>query len=165
MGPMGTFLLVISASQFLPLLVVHSFIFDRYFLPITAPLLPVVALMASSASRQSVAQTWAALALACGLAFYVVGEQDYLAWQGARDQAARLAYQRVPARQVMAGFETNGVYVSLPDYERTGHFDLFAVTGPAHPTITLMFASPSDPRPGITYWSIAPGRIILDRNR
>jgi len=66
---------------------------------------------------------------------------------------------------VMAGFEANGVYVSLPDYERTGHYDRFAVTGPAHPAITLMFAPASDPRPGVAYWSIAPGRIILDRSR
>jgi hypothetical protein len=165
MGPIGTLLLVISASQFLPLLLLHTFIFDRYFLPISAPLLPLVAVMASSASRQRVARAWAALALAGGLAFYIVGEQDYLAWQAARDQAARLAYQTVPARQVMAGFEANGVYVSLPDYERTGHDDRFAVTGPAHPTITLMFASASDPRPGVAYSSIAPGRIILDRSR
>jgi len=65
----------------------------------------------------------------------------------------------------MAGFEANGVYVSLPDYERTGRLELFAVTGPAHPVITLMFGGPSDPRPGVSYRSIAPGRIILERPR
>jgi hypothetical protein len=165
LGPIGSSLVVISASQFLPLILLHSFIFDRYFLPIVAPLVPVVALMASAVPRQAVAQAWAALALAGGLAMYIVGEQDYLAWQAARDQAARLAYQAVPARQVMAGFEANGVYVSLPDYERTGRIELFAVTGPAHPAITLVFGGPSDPRPGVSYRSIAPGRIILERPR
>jgi hypothetical protein len=165
LGPVGTLLVVISASQFLPLLLLHTFIFDRYFLPIAAPLVPAVAVMASAVPRQAVARAWAAVALVGGLALYVIGEQDYIAWQTARDQAARLAYQTVPAQQVMAGFEANGVYVSLPEYERTGHFDLFAVTGPAHPTITLKFAYPSDPRPGVAYWSIAPGRIILDRPR
>lgn len=163
LGPIGALLVVISASQVLPLLLLQSFIFDRYFLPVAAPLLPVVAFMASAVPRQIIARTWAGVALAGGLALYVIGEQDYLAWQAARDQAARLAYQTVPARQVMAGFEANGVFVSVPDYDRTGHFDLFAVTGPAHPTITLMFAGPSDPRPGVSYFSLAPGKIVLAR--
>jgi len=94
---------------------------------------------------------------------YGVGEQDYLAWQAARDQAARRAYQSTPRDQVQAGFEANGVYVELPRYERTGQADLFAILGPSHPTVTLRFAGPSDPRSGVPYGSLAPGKIVLDR--
>jgi hypothetical protein len=94
----------------------------------------------------------------------VVGEQDYLAWQAARDRAALLAYQTAPPDQVQAGFEANAVYVELPRYERTGQADLFAILGPARPQVTLLFASAADPRPGVSYWSLAPGRIVLARS-
>ena len=159
----GGLLLLISASQFLPLLAVQVFIYDRYYLPVIAPLVPLIAAAAASALRQPVARGWAALALAGGLAMYVAGEHDYLAWQVARDQAARLAYQSVAPDLVQAGFEANAVYVELPRYERTGRADLFAILGPSRPLITLRFASPSDPRPGVSYASLAPGRIVLDR--
>ena len=154
-------LVLISVSQFLPLLAVQLFIYDRYFFAVAAPLIPVVAALAARANYQGAARTWAAAAIAAGLLLYVVGEQDYLAWQAARDRAARLAYQTTPPNQVQAGFEANAVYVELPTYERTGHADLFAILGPAHPRITLLFASPTDPRPGVSYWSLAPGRIVL----
>jgi hypothetical protein len=164
-------LLLVSASQFLPLLAVQVFIYDRYFLPVVAPLIPVMAAVGTGALRQPLARSWAALALIGGLAMYVVGEQDYLAWQAARDQAARLAYQSVPRDQVQAGFEANAVYVELPRYERTGRADLFAILGPSQPAITLRFGSQldprlgsrSDPRPVVPYVSLAPGRIVLDR--
>jgi hypothetical protein len=159
----GVFLAGLSLSQFLPLLAVQIFVYDRYFLPVIAPLVPLVASVATAAVRQPVARTWAAVALAGGLAMYVVGEQDYLAWQLARDQAARLAYQTVPRDRVQAGFEANAIYVELPRYDRTGQADLFAILGPAQPEVTLRIEPPSDPRPGIPYASLAPGRIVLDR--
>ena len=161
LGPHGVVLILVSAAQFLPLLVVQWFIYDRYFLPVIAPLVPLVAAVASGAVRQPAARAWAAAALAGGLALYVIGEQDYVAWQGARDQAARLAYQLAPREQVQAGFEANAVYVELPNYERTGRADLFAILGPEHPRVILRFAAASDPATGVSYSSLNPGRIVL----
>jgi hypothetical protein len=167
LGADALLLVVISAFQFLPLLAIEWFVYDRYFLPVIAPLVPVIAAVAARASHQGAARTWAAAAIAGGLTLYVIGEQDYLAWQAARDRAALLAYQTVPPGQVQAGFEANAVYVELPRYERTGRADLFAILGPAHPDITLVFARAVDARsgvssrPGVSYASLAPGRIEL----
>ena len=161
LGRDGIVLALISVSQFLPLLAVQLFIYDRYFFAVAAPLIPVIAAVATRANYQVAARAWATAAIAGGLLLYVVGEQDYLAWQAARDRAALLAYQTTPPDQVQAGFEANAVYVELPAYERTGHADLFAILGPVRPRITLLFAPPTDPRPGVSYWSLAPGRIVL----
>ncbi len=160
--PPGAILLVlIGASQFVPLMAVPWFIYDRYFLAVMAPLVPVVAAVAARAPHQGAAKAWATAAIAGALALYVIGEQDYLAWQAARDRAALLAYGMTSPDQVQAGFEANAVYVELPRYERTGRADLFAILGPEHPQITLLFASPTDPRAGVSYSSLAPGRIVL----
>jgi hypothetical protein len=168
MGPAALLLVLISASQFLPLLVVPWFIYDRYFFPVMAPLIPVVAILATRAHYQRASKAWATAAIAAGLVLYAIGEQDYLAWQAARDEAAHLAYAMASPEQVQAGFEANAVYVELPRYERTGHADLFAILGPANPQITLQFAPWNDPRIGINdaregafYSSLAPGRIEL----
>jgi hypothetical protein len=163
LGPDALLLVLISASQFLPLLAVHLFIYDRYFFPVVAPLVPVIAAVAARAHHQGAAKAWATAAIAAGLMLYVIGEQDYLAWQAARDRAALLAYGMASPGQVQAGFEANAAYVELPTYERTGHADLFAILGPVHPQITLLFASATDPRPGVSYSSLAPGRIVLAR--
>ena len=166
-GPDGLVLVLISLSQFLPLLAVQLFIYDRYFFPVAAPLIPVVAAVAARANYQRAARAWATAAIAGGLLLYAVGEQDYLAWQAARDRAAQLAYQTTPPDQVQAGFEANAIYVELPLYERTGRADLFAILGPEHPRITLVFAPAPDPRKGmvaregVSYSSLAPGRIEL----
>jgi hypothetical protein len=164
LGPSALVLVLISAFQFLPLTVIEWFVYDRYFLPVIAPLVPVIAVVATHASRQGAARTWAAAAIAAGLSLYVVGEQDYLAWQAARDQAAHLAYQLASPSDVHAGFEANATYVELPRYERTGRADFFAILGPEHPRITLRFAAAGDPRAGVSYWSLAPGRIVLDES-
>jgi hypothetical protein len=164
LAPDALVLALISASQFLPLLAVSLFIYDRYFFAVVAPLIPVVAALAARGDYQGAARAWATAAIAGGLLLYVVGEQDYLAWQAARDRAALLAYQTAPPDQVQAGFEANAVYVELPRYERTGQADLFAILGPARPQVTLLFASAADPRPGVSYWSLAPGRIVLARS-
>lgn len=163
LGPAALLLVLISASQFLPLLAVPWFIYDRYFFPVMAPLIPVIAVVATHANYQRAARTWAAAAIAAGLVLYAIGEQDYLAWQAARDRATQLAYGMASPDRVQAGFEANATYVELPMYERTGHADLFAILGPAHPQITLRFASPGDQRPGVSYSSLAPGRIVLAR--
>jgi hypothetical protein len=159
--PDALFLVMISALQFLPLLAVQWFIYDRYYFPVIAPLIPLVAALAARANHQRAAKAWATAAIAAGLTLYVVGQQDYVAWQVARDRAAHLAYQLASPDQVHAGFEANAVYVELPSYERTGRADFFAILGPAHPQITLVFASARDPRPGVSYSSLAPGRIVL----
>jgi hypothetical protein len=159
----GVLLILIAASQFLPLLAVQLFIYDRYFLPVIAPLVPLVAAIASGAARQPAARGWAVGALAAGLALYVAGEQDYVAWQVARDQAARSAYHLTGPERVQAGFEANAVYVELPRYDQTGRADLFAIVGPENPAITLRFAPAADPRPGVSYSSLSAGRIVLDR--
>jgi hypothetical protein len=159
--PEALFLVLIAALQFLPLLAVQWFIYDRYYFPVIAPLIPLVAALAARANHQRAAKAWATVAIAAGLTLYVVGQQDYVAWQAARDRAARLVYQTVSPDQVQAGFEANAVYVELPSYERSGRADFFAVLGPAHPEITLLFAPAGDPRPGVSYSSLAPGKIVL----
>jgi hypothetical protein len=161
LGPSALLLVLISASQFVPLMVVPWFIYDRYFFPVMAPLIPVIAVVATRANYQRAARAWATVAIAAGLILYGIGEQDYLAWQAARDQAARLAYGMMSPEQVQAGFEANAVYVELPRYERTGHADFFAILGPANPQITLMFAPTHDAQAGVSYSSLAPGRIVL----
>jgi hypothetical protein len=167
LGPAALLLVLIGASQFLPLLAVPWFIYDRYFFPVVAPLIPIVAALAARGHYQGAAKAWATAAIAAGLVLYGIGEQDYLAWQAARDRAAHLAYSLASPDQVQAGFEANGVYVELPRYERTGHADLFAILGPTEPRITLVFAPAPDPRKGmrlregVSYSSLAPGRIEL----
>lgn len=161
LGPTALVLVLISASQFLPLLAVPWFIYDRYFFPVVAPLIPVVAALATGANHQRAAKTWATAAIAAGIVLYGIGEQDYLAWQGARDRAAQLAYGMASPDQVNAGFEANAVYVELPRYERTGRADFFAILGPDHSQITLLFAPAGDPRTGISYSSLAPGKVVL----
>jgi hypothetical protein len=169
LGPAALVLVLISASQFLPLMAVPWFIYDRYFFPVMAPLIPVIAAVATRAQYQRAARAWATAAIAAGLVLYAIGEQDYLAWQAARDRAAHLAYGMASPEQVQAGFEANAVYVELPRYERTGHADLFAILGPANPQITLLFAPAPEPRKGmssregVSYSSLAPGRIELAR--
>jgi hypothetical protein len=161
--PGGALLIAIAAAQFVPLLAVSWFVYDRYYLPVIAPLVPLAAWYAAGTLRQPVARTWAAAALVSGLILYGIGEQDYLAWQSARDRAAQLAYQQAPADQVQAGFEANAIYVELPRYERTGRADLFAILGPERPQIILRYAPASDTGAGVGYRSLAPGRIVLDR--
>jgi len=171
-GPRGVFLVALAAAHFLPLLALQTEVFDRYYLPIVAPLIPVLAAAAARTTRRRLAAGWALAGLAGGLAMYAVGQQDYEAWQVARDQAARLAYTIAAPEEVNAGYEANAVYVEVPRYERTGQVsgslsakiidDSFPVTGPAHPRIRLLFAEPGDPRPGIDYHSLRPGRIVLD---
>ncbi len=172
LGRQGTFLVALSASQFLPVLLVQTDIFDRYYLPVAAPLVPLLAAFAANTTRRQLAVAWALLALLAGLVLYVVGEQDYQAWQVARDDAAHLAYQMAPPNEVDAGYEANAVYVEIPEYERTGRLSGglarapddggFPVNGPAHPRLRLSYAPLDDRRPGVDYYSLRPGRIVID---
>ena len=162
--PEHSFLLLVALSQCLPLFLLHLSISDRYFLPVVAPLVPLAALVASTSTARA-ALPWAIGCLAAGLALFIVGEQDYIACQVARDQAARLAYQSTARDAVNAGYEANAVYVALPYFERTrligpGNRN-FALFGPRHPLRWLEFAQPTDPRPGVDYRSLRPGRIVI----
>jgi hypothetical protein len=162
--PEHFFLLLVALTQCLPLLLLHLSISDRYFLPVAAPLLPLAAAVASTSTTRA-ALPWAIACLAAGLGFFIVGEQDYIAWQVARDQAARLAYQSAAPETVNAGYEANAVYVALPYFERTGQIGQgnrnFALFGPQHALRWLEFAQPGDPRPGVDYRSLRSGRIII----
>ncbi|HLQ61386.1 MAG TPA: hypothetical protein VK131_05955 [Candidatus Acidoferrales bacterium] len=168
-GTGGTFLVLVGLSQLLPVLVTG--VWDRYYLPVVLPLLPVLAAMASRTARPRLASAWSVAALAAGLAAYAAGEQDYQAWQQARDQAAQLAYRTVAPERVDAGYEAYAVYVYVPTLERTGRLpgglpasatgQVDLVRGPADPAVRLSFANADDTHPGIAYRSLAPGRVVL----
>ena len=162
-----SFLLLVSAVQLLLLLPNTVSFYDRYYLPVIAPLVPMLAALAQSIGRPGAA-TFAAAA--CGLLLFasVIYEQDYESWQLARDEAAHLAYRCAPPAQVNAGYEANAVYVEIPTYEATGHAaparvagrDV-TVLGPADPAVWLGFAFADDSRPGVAYSSSAPGKIVV----
>ena len=164
--PAGLFLIVIAVSQFLPMLERGGL--ERYYLPVAAPLLPLAAAIASHGRS---GRGWAIATLAVGLVLYAAGQQDYEAWQSARDQAAHLAYRTVPPANVWGGYETFAVYVEIPVFERTGNLTrpmspeepVPTLLGPLHITATLQFARRGDPRPGYDYSSLASGRIVVAR--
>jgi hypothetical protein len=98
--------------------------------------------------------------------FYAAGEQDYQSWQTARAEAERHAIQRLPASQVYSGFEPYAVDAILPAYERTGRLPPYAdrhtttLEAPTHARLELLIEPADDPRPGISYGSLAPGKIV-----
>ncbi len=161
LGTAGTMLAVFSISQFLPLLGYGGF-FDRYFVPVAAPLIPLLAAMVSASDiRPRVSAAWAVGLLCLGVVAYIVGQQDYDSWQTARDAAARIAYGQVPASEVDAGYEETAQKIWVPaanDPKLPSDVD-------KNPMIFLAFAGPDDPRPGVSYSSLAPGRIVILRAR
>jgi hypothetical protein len=168
--PESRLLLLIALTQFLPMLLLSYLTFDRYYLPVVAPLVPLAAAAATHTIRPRLAIGYALGAVAFGLALYAVGEQDYQAWQDARDQVARMAYQQASPLQVNAGYEANAVYGEVPTYDRTGKILSglakpgardFSAAGPDDPVLVLYFGAPDDPRPGVTYRSLASGRIVM----
>ena len=172
--PIGLqFLLLLSVAQLVPLLYGRSF--DRYYLAVSAPLLPVVALCVSRVGAPSAARNWAVCTFLVGILLYGVGEQDYQAWQRARDEAASRAYAVAGPLGVNAGYEANGTYAEIPLNEQgqgllrplTGPLSpgLPSFAGPVNPRLVLRFAPNSDGRPGVQYWSLAPGKIIIAEPR
>jgi hypothetical protein len=161
----AVFLVAVGALALLPLL--NGDVFDRYYLAVVLPWLPVAAVMTRGARWGRLGPPWAIAALVGGVAVYAAGEQDYQAWQRARVQAERIAEQSFQARDVFSGFEPYGVGVVLPDYERTGR--LTGITGsrtttaeaPPNPRAALLITGPDDPRPGASYQSLAPGRVVV----
>jgi hypothetical protein len=174
LDPQQLFLLAVGGSQLLPLLLLQTTLFDRYYLPVLAPIVPLLALRAATTTRPRLAAAGAIGSLMLGQGLYIAGESDFEAWQVARDRAATLAFRQVPANQVDAGYEANATAVEIPAYEASGailgglarsalDFD-YAATGPAHPVIRLEFAPIGDPRPGVDYRALTTsGRIVLAR--
>ena len=163
--PGAVLLLVVGAGALVPML--NGDVFDRYYLAVDLPWVPLAAMLAGNARWSRVGRAWAMAALLAGVAVYAAGEQDYQAWQQARDQAERLAERSVSPRDIFSGFETYGVRVVLPEYERTGR--LGTVTGrrtttaeaPLHPRAILLITGPNDNRPGVPYHSLASGRVVV----
>ena len=160
-------LLLLAVAQLAP--AVLNGTLDRYFLPVAALLLPLAALT-STELRRPWSRRWAVAMIALALPLYWVGEQDYQAWQAARDVAARRAYALVAPVLVDAGYEANGVYAETPIFEATGGLlgatptrasEVTAFVGPTRPCLRLLFAPAGDPRPGEDYQSAAPGRVVI----
>ncbi|MGI8610344.1 MAG: hypothetical protein ACR2MY_14165 [Candidatus Dormibacteria bacterium] len=164
----AAFLLVLAITQAVPILTFA--IYDRYFLPLLALLLPFLARAASSTNLRRVDAAWATAALVLLSALYVVGEQDYLSWQMARDRLAREVMAAAPASSFWPGYEPYGVLRVVPRFEQgrdigiTGA-NLPSSDGPANPALVLVITERSDPRPGLGYSSLVPGRIVLECRR
>ena len=170
LGWPGAILLLVAGFQFLPLTLVQNVTYDRYYLPIVVMLIPLAARVASGTSNHLLAGRLSLALLAVMVVVYCVGEQDLQAWELARDQTARLAYQQVSPYDVNAGYEANAVYAEVPWYERTGELlagaatsglASFSIDGPKAPKLVLQYARPGDPRPGYSWNSVAPGKIVI----
>ena len=158
LGIEGTVLVILAAVQFLGILA-HGQVFDRYYVPVLAPLAPLVAAFAGASSPRRWGAVWATATLVGGLALYAVGEQDFEAWLSARDQAAQVAYAQVTPDQVLAGFEEIATNVWIPAMDDpTGTKPRSIVS---RPRLALISTGPDDPRPGFSYSSIAPGKIVI----
>ena len=163
-------LVLIAAFQFLPLTLLHYIPYDRYYLPVVAMLTPLAARAASHTRMELAAGRFSLGLIAAMIVVYVVGEQDFLAWQYARDEAARVAYSQFSPYEVNAGYEANAVYGEVPWYDQTGQvlgnlgvpgaYD-FSLDGPRDPRAVLEYANPDDQSPGFSWTSLAPGRIVI----
>jgi hypothetical protein len=163
--PRAVFLIVLGGLALVPL--INGDVFDRYYLPVVLPWLPPAAALTRDAQWPVVGRVWALGVLVVGLILYAAGEQDYQSWQVARAEAERQAIQRVPASDVFSGFEPYAVDAILPAYERTGRLPPYAnrhstnLESPPHPRLGLLIAAADDPRPGISYGSLASGKILI----
>jgi hypothetical protein len=167
--PARVFLVVLGLVELVTLAPSSSF--DRNYLSVVAPLLPVVAAYVSRIGATAAARNWAITSCLAGVLLYAVGQQDYQAWQAARDEAARQAYGMAGVLGVDAGYEANGTYAEIPRFEQghgllgqlTGPLGdgLPSIVGPAHPRLVLRFARYDDARPGVQYRSLASGKIII----
>lgn len=158
----GGQLLVMHAALQLAFIVGHGQVFDRYYLAMILPLMPIVAATAAAAGTPPVAVGWATMAMIGSFVLYVVGTQDYVAWQVARHRAAQIAYSQAPVDQVEAGFEEDAENIWLPaNVDPTGTLPRGVVR---NPKFALEFAAAGDPRPGVGYSSLAAsGKIVISR--
>jgi hypothetical protein len=173
LGFEGAFLVALALAGMLPM--PYTSPLDRYFIQVMAPLAPLLAMAAARGEAVHAVATTGATAraartrgavlalLGLGVAFYIVGEQDYQAWQGARDAAAKQAYQRIQPARVEAGYEAVATYAAVPDFLHTGQITIDPINLiPQNPIARLEFAGPDDPRPGASYSSLSPGRIVIE---
>lgn len=168
--PGAGLLVVLSLAAIVPYGFAAYLPLDRYYVPSALLLVPIAATVATRSPRANLSRYVALGTLALGICVYVIGEQDYQAWSAARDDAARLAYKTYSPYQVNAGYEANAVYGELPYYDRTGvalsdlanpnAYD-FSKLGPRHPAVELASAGAGVAGEGISYRSLAPGRIVL----
>ena len=164
LSPALAFLVVLALTQAIPMLTFS--VYDRYYLPVVAILLPVAAAVLREVAprRADVVAAMAVLLVLLGV--FAAGEQDFIAWQAARDALAHRVMAATPSAVFFGGYETYGTYTLSPMFE-AGHFagptgpDLPSFIGPPDPQVTLAIAGPGDPRPGLDYGSLAPGRVVL----
>lgn len=166
--PLVLMALALAASQLLAPLLVAS-ILDRYFLPATAILLAVVASRMPPVGNARFPKAWAVCSLALGVGIYVVGEQDYQAWQKARFDLAKAVYVSRSPSKVDAGYEMNGTYWVLPLYDATGTLPArgagelsAALSGPNDPDVFLEFVGAPEHQ-SVHYDSLAPGWISVQQ--
>ncbi|MGI8610338.1 MAG: hypothetical protein ACR2MY_14135 [Candidatus Dormibacteria bacterium] len=166
--PAGVFLVILGLAHllFMP----FTSPLDRYFIPVMAALAPVLAVIATrvEGSRAgggrgaSRVRAGVLLLVAGGLVLYAVGEQDYQAWQAARERAALLAYTRIDPARLEAGYEAVAHHAAVPEYLRDRRISIDPIDlRPADPVARLEFAAPSDPRPGAGYVSASPGKVVI----
>ena len=165
LGTGGVFLVTAALLHLAPMPFTSPL--DRYYLAVALPLVPVLAGIASrgcigSPRLAGWAAGWAVGCLVVGVVYYAFAEQDYLAWQQARDQAARLVYGQVDPALVDAGYEATASHVAVPVLAATGRVVIDPIDLiPAHPRVRLLFAPADDRRPGVSWNSISPGRIVV----
>jgi hypothetical protein len=160
LGAPATLLVLAGLSQIV-LMILTRQAFDRYYLMVVAPIVPVLAAVASASRGSShVSRAWALGLLSLGVVFFAVGEQDYIAWELAMDRVANVAYTLVPPAEVYAGHEEEGIHVDLPKAEGrfVGELSL-------NPRASVEFV-PHSKYAFACYQSIAPGclGIRLDGN-
>jgi hypothetical protein len=163
LGSNGSFLVLLALTHLAPMALTAPL--DRYYIPLAAVLAPFVAAQVSRAEAQgrgvTVARVWVIASLGAGIGLFAAGQQDYLAWQAARAQAQARAYAIAGPAGVDAGYEANGLGLAIPRYEETGKLvDPIHLAG-LDPPLALRFAPLGDPRPGVDYSSLAPGRIVI----
>jgi hypothetical protein len=151
LGAPGTLLVLAGLSQIV-LMILTRQAFDRYYVMVVAPIVPVLAAVASNARGSSqLGRAWAIALLFLGVVFFAVGEQDYIAWELAMDRVATVAYTLVPPREVYAGHEEEGIHVDLPKAEGLPVGELST-----SPRASVEFVS-STKYAFACYQSIAPG--------
>ena len=157
-------IVALALTQALPMILTGTV--DRYHLAVAAPLVPFLAAAVSrtSPARPGPAHAWALAAIALGVAFYAVAEQDRQAWRAADHTAALSAYSSYDRADVYTGFDEEGDDWVVPELDRTGRppsgIGGYAL-GLTRPRAALRFAGP-DAAGGTPYSSLAPGRIVLD---